>query len=150
MENGEGRIHIREEKLDAVFNHVIREEPGRGRESRTTWRTVDAVQSIRDFRRESTLSLCLPKFADHFCSRAFRSLLLRYRVVGARELSRGAVSTRVDAVAFHLSTMAGIAGPFDRRRHHEHGFSMNRHWLVDHKCNGWNVVSLLTVVRRTG
>jgi hypothetical protein len=38
-------------------------------------------------------------------------------VVGTGQLGGRAVATRVDAVALDFAAMAGVAGPFDRRRH---------------------------------
>lgn len=38
-------------------------------------------------------------------------------MVGAGELGGGAVATRIDAVAFDLAAMAGVAGAFDGGRH---------------------------------
>ena len=81
MENGERWVHIREEEIDAFFDHLARQEAWRRRESRTTWRTIDTVQSIRNFRGERCLSLCFAQLADHFRSRPLWTLLLRDGVV---------------------------------------------------------------------
>lgn len=84
VEDRQSGIHVREEELDAVLDHIVRQEARRGRKTRTTWRTIDAVQSIRDFGGEGGLSLCLSQFADHFGSGALGTLLLRDGVVGTR------------------------------------------------------------------
>jgi len=117
MEDGQCRVHVGEEKLDAVLDHVAGQEARRRRERRTAWWAVDAVQSIRDFGGERRLSLGFAEFADDFRSRSFGALLLRDGVVSTGQLGRGAVATRIDAVALDFATMAGIAGPLDRRRH---------------------------------
>jgi hypothetical protein len=43
MKDWQRWVHVREEKLDAVLDHVVREETRRGREGRTAWRTADAI-----------------------------------------------------------------------------------------------------------
>lgn len=83
MQDRQRRVHICKEELYAIFDHVARQEAGRGRERRTTWRTGDAVEAISDLGRERGLSLRLPQFADHLCSGPLGPLLLWYRVVGA-------------------------------------------------------------------
>lgn len=119
MQNRQGRVHIRKEELYAILHHVAREEAGRGRESRTTWRSMDSVETILDHGREGGLSLGFPQLADDSRSRPFRTLLLRDGMVGTGELGRGTIAAWVDSVAFDFSTMAGITGPLDRRRHGE-------------------------------
>lgn len=84
MKDRQGGIHVREEELDALLDHIVREEARRGREIRTTWRTIDAIQSIRDFGGEGGLSLSFSQFADHFGSRPLGTLLLRDGVVCTR------------------------------------------------------------------
>ncbi len=117
VEDGQGRVHVGEEELDAILNHLVGEQAGCRRQRRAAWRTADPIQSIGNLRRERRLSLRLAEFADHLRPRAFGPFLLRDGVVGTRQLSRGAIATRIDAVAFHLATMAGVASPLDRRRH---------------------------------
>jgi hypothetical protein len=116
MQDRQRRVHVREEKLDAVLDHVVREEARSGRERRAARRTVDAVQSVRNLGGERGLSLGLAQLANHLCSRPLGPLLLRNGVVGTGQLSAGAVATRIDAVALHLAAVAGVAGALDRRR----------------------------------
>lgn len=119
MQDGQGRVHVGEEKLDAFLDHVLGEQSWRRGQCWTTWRTRYAIQSIRDLRGECGLSLRLAEFADDLCSRSLGALLLGNGVVGTRQLSRRTIPTRIDAITFDLATMACIARPLDRRRHGE-------------------------------
>lgn len=80
---------------------------------------MDTVDSIRDLRRECGLPLGFPQFADDLGSRPLGTLFLRDSVVGTRQLRRRTIATRIDAIALHLATVAGIAGSFNRGRHRE-------------------------------
>jgi hypothetical protein len=71
---------------------------------------MEAVHSTVHLAREGALSLRLPQLADDLRSRALRALLLWNGVVGARQLGRGAIATRIQAVALHLSPVARVAG----------------------------------------
>jgi hypothetical protein len=63
------------------------------------------------------LALCFSQLADDLGSRALGALLLGNGMVSAGELGGGAIATRIHPVAFDLSTVTGVAGPLDRRRH---------------------------------
>ena len=62
-----------------------------------------------DFGGETGGTLRLAQLADDLGPRALGALLLRDGIVGARQLRRGAIAAGVDAVAFNLAAMAGVA-----------------------------------------
>lgn len=75
------------------------------------------IDSIHNLGRECSLALSFSQFADHLRPRAFGPLFLRDSMIGTGKLRGRAVATRIDAITLDLTTMAGVAGPLDRRRH---------------------------------
>jgi hypothetical protein len=81
MQYWQCRVHVGEEELDAILDHVVREEARRRGERRTAWWTVDTIHSIRNLGGECGLSLRLAQFTDHLRSRPLGSLLLWYGMI---------------------------------------------------------------------
>lgn len=117
VEDGHGAVHVGEEEIDARLDNVALEEAGRRGERRARRRSVDAIHSILDLGRETGLALLLLELVDDLGAGPFRALLLRNRIVGTRQLRAQAVAAGVDAVAFDLAAMAGIARALDGDRH---------------------------------
>lgn len=117
VEDGHGAVQVGEEVIDARLDKVALEEAGRRGERRAGRRTVDAIHSILGLLRETGLALLLLELVDDLRAGPLRALLLRNRMVGARQLRGQAVAAGVDAVALDLAAMAGIARALDGYRH---------------------------------
>jgi hypothetical protein len=128
MQDGQCRIHVREEKVDALLDDVVRQESRRRSERGRAWRTMEAAHSTVNLARERALSLRLPQLADDLRSGALRALLLWNGVVGAGQLGRGAIATRIQAVALHFSSVARVAGSLYGRRGRRDGCRRRRCW----------------------
>ncbi len=116
MKDGHCGVEVCEKEVGAFLDQLVRQQTRSRGKSLAGIRAADTVHSILDLGVEAA-RLSLAQFADDLGPGALGALLLRNSIVCARQLRGRAVTTRVDAIAFDLSAMAGIARPLHGRRH---------------------------------
>jgi hypothetical protein len=108
---------MREEEVHGFLDEI------RGQDSKVRLQRGRALRSVRavhprvDLCGQAGRSLCFAQFADDLGPGSLGTLLLWDGIVAAVQGSCLTVAARIDAIALHLSAMAGVTGPLDGRRH---------------------------------
>ena len=83
VQNGELCVEVVEEEGNAFLDHLAGQQTWRRSKAGVRRGAGDSIHAILYFGREAGLALSLPKFANNLGSRAFGTLLLGDRIVGA-------------------------------------------------------------------